>query len=120
MTGTAKKKSKKKSFDPLSMNLSLSAFALILLGEFLCCRTFSYGGSGFGGLGIARIRRSYDLKAFSSEALSEMAVDRSNPRTFTLPIFPLRKSVMLPTSTLNLNLYEDRYLKMAEDVMNSG
>lgn len=34
-----------------------------------------------------------------------------------LPIFPLRKRCILPTETLTLNLYEDRYLKLAERVL---
>jgi Lon protease-like protein len=34
-----------------------------------------------------------------------------------LAIFPLRKSVRLPTETLTLNLYESRYLALAERVL---
>lgn len=36
-----------------------------------------------------------------------------------LPIFPLRKAVRLPTETLTLNLYEERYLAMSEFVLES-
>jgi Lon protease-like protein len=38
-------------------------------------------------------------------------------KTFTLPIFPLRKAVRLPTETLILNLYEERYLAMSEYIL---
>ncbi|KAL7572837.1 hypothetical protein ACA910_014691 [Epithemia clementina (nom. ined.)] len=34
-----------------------------------------------------------------------------------LPIFPLRKSVRFPTDSLTLNLYEPRYLDMAEYIL---
>lgn len=36
-----------------------------------------------------------------------------------LPVFPLRKSVKLPTESLTLNLYESRYLAMAESILNN-
>jgi Lon protease-like protein len=36
---------------------------------------------------------------------------------FLLPIFPLRKSPRLPTESITLNLYEDRYLAMSEFVL---
>eukprot|EP00980_Cylindrotheca_fusiformis_P015449 scaffold4343_cov144-Cylindrotheca_fusiformis.AAC.27 len=35
----------------------------------------------------------------------------------TFPVFPLRKSVLLPTETLKLNLYEPRYLAMSEHIL---
>ena len=38
-------------------------------------------------------------------------------KTLVLPIFPLRKVVRLPTEELILNLYEDRYLAMAEYIL---
>jgi len=38
-------------------------------------------------------------------------------RLLVLPIFPLRKTVRLPTELLTLNLYEERYLKLAEYVL---
>jgi len=34
-----------------------------------------------------------------------------------LPVFPLRKTVRLPTESLTLNLYEDRYLEMARYIL---
>lgn len=37
--------------------------------------------------------------------------------SFVLPIFPLRKSVKLPCEALTLNLYEPRYLELAEYVL---
>jgi hypothetical protein len=36
---------------------------------------------------------------------------------FTLPIFPLRKRVRVPTDELKLNLYEERYLSMSEYIL---
>mmetsp|Transcript_8497 Transcript_8497/g.14082 ORF Transcript_8497/g.14082 Transcript_8497/m.14082 type:complete len:275 (-) Transcript_8497:547-1371(-) len=38
-------------------------------------------------------------------------------KTLTLPIFPLRKAVRVPTETLTLNLYEERYLAMSEYIL---
>jgi Lon protease-like protein len=35
----------------------------------------------------------------------------------TIPIFPLRKKVRLPTESLTLNLYEERYLAMCEYIL---
>lgn len=40
------------------------------------------------------------------------------PDVSSLPIFPLRKRVRLPGETLTLNLYEDRYLRMSENILN--
>jgi Lon protease-like protein len=37
-----------------------------------------------------------------------------------LPIFPLRKYPRLPTDSLTLNLYEERYLRMSEDCLLSA
>jgi hypothetical protein len=45
--------------------------------------------------------------------------DLSCDRSLILPIFPLRKAVRLPTETLTLNLYEERYLAMSEFVLKS-
>jgi len=39
--------------------------------------------------------------------------------SLVLPIFPLRKTVRLPTERLTLNLYEERYLELAEYVLSS-
>ena len=39
------------------------------------------------------------------------------PLPAVLPVFPLRKSVKLPTETLNLNLYEPRYLAMCDYIL---
>ena len=37
--------------------------------------------------------------------------------TFLLPVFPLRKSVRLPTERMTLNLYEERYLAMSKYIL---
>jgi hypothetical protein len=42
-----------------------------------------------------------------------------NRLTLQLPVFPLRKKVRLPTESLTLNLYEERYLQMAEHILQS-
>ena len=42
------------------------------------------------------------------------------PIPAVLPVFPLRKSVKLPTETLNLNLYEPRYLAMCDYILRSS
>jgi len=41
------------------------------------------------------------------------------PTTFPLAIFPLRKAVKFPTDLVTLNLYEPRYLALAEHVLES-
>jgi hypothetical protein len=45
--------------------------------------------------------------------------DPRGDRSLILPIFPLRKAVRLPTETLTLNLYEERYIAMSEFVLGS-
>ena len=37
--------------------------------------------------------------------------------SWILPLFPLRKSIKLPGESLTLNLYEDRYLALATQVL---
>lgn len=37
-----------------------------------------------------------------------------------IPVFPLRRTVRLPTEPLTLNLYEERYLELAEYVLQQG
>lgn len=43
----------------------------------------------------------------------------STSQTIEIPIFPLRKFPRLPTDRLTLNLYEERYLQMAEFILSS-
>lgn len=38
-------------------------------------------------------------------------------QTLILPVFPLRKTVRLPTESLTLNLYEERFLAMSERIL---
>lgn len=52
---------------------------------------------------------------FSSERQQEFSSERQ--QEFILPIFPLRKAVRVPTDTLTLNLYEERYLAMSEYIL---
>jgi Lon protease-like protein len=34
-----------------------------------------------------------------------------------IPVFPLRRAILLPRATLPLNVFEPRYLEMLDDVM---
>jgi hypothetical protein len=43
--------------------------------------------------------------------------DDDTQQTLILPVFPLRKSVRVPSEALTLNLYEPRYLQLAEYVL---
>jgi hypothetical protein len=64
-----------------------------------------------------------DLDAAATAVSSNVETDSNEPwsnrSTLQLPIFPLRKKVRLPTESLTLNLYEERYLQMAEHVLQS-
>lgn len=40
--------------------------------------------------------------------------------TIELPLFPLRKFVRVPTDTLSVNLYEERYLAMSEYILDQS
>jgi Lon protease-like protein len=59
------------------------------------------------------------LSLHSDKGLSEARYERKQdcPIPSMLPVFPLRKSVKLPTETLTLNLYEERYLRMADFIL---
>lgn len=46
-----------------------------------------------------------------------VALDAEKRQTVAIPVFPLRKTVRLPTETLTLNLYEERYIALAEYVL---
>ena len=37
-----------------------------------------------------------------------------------VPVFPLRRAILLPRATLPLNVFEPRYLEMLDDVMSGG
>ena len=37
-----------------------------------------------------------------------------------IPVFPLRRAILLPRATLPLNIFEPRYLQMVEDVMSTS
>lgn len=64
------------------------------------------------------------LNTLAGAAFSSSASARNNHKqsmntysTINLPIFPLRKKVRLPTEQLTLNLYEERYLELAQYVL---
>jgi Lon protease-like protein len=69
-------------------------------------------------LGDNRIRVPA-LTAAAAGATDANVDDPRGDRSLILPIFPLRKAVRLPTETLTLNLYEERYLAMSEFVLKS-
>jgi hypothetical protein len=54
----------------------------------------------------------------SLSAVSQQSSDAEKNAIIVLPIFPLQKRVILPTEQITLNLYEERYLQMAEHVLN--
>jgi Lon protease-like protein len=89
--------------------LTVSQLVLGYAGGFFCLRN----------LGDNRILR---VPAALSAAAGGTATNGDDPRgdrSLILPIFPLRKAVRLPTETLTLNLYEERYLAMSEYVLES-
>ena len=63
-------------------------------------------------------RRHRALKSTSQH--NPLSSKERTGETFVLPIFPLQKSVKLPCEALTLNLYEPRYLELAEYVLDSG
>ena len=62
---------------------------------------------------------------FNSKVKLRASVDESacetNPASVTLeiPVFPMRKSVRLPSDLFKLGLYEPRYLKMSKHILES-
>jgi Lon protease-like protein len=70
-------------------------------------------------LGDNRIRVPAVLATTAAAATDANLDDPIGDRSLILPIFPLRKAVRLPTETLTLNLYEERYLAMSEFVLKS-
>mmetsp|Transcript_29871 Transcript_29871/g.44112 ORF Transcript_29871/g.44112 Transcript_29871/m.44112 type:complete len:338 (-) Transcript_29871:131-1144(-) len=69
---------------------------------------------------LMRSLRSLRRVGALAETTSAASLESSLDDTFPLPIFPLRKQVRLPGDTLTLNLYEDRYLSMAGDILSSN
>ena len=55
----------------------------------------------------------------AEEQSSNPNANGPNSERFILPIFPLRKAVKVPTESITLNLYEDRYLALSEYVLAS-
>jgi Lon protease-like protein len=69
-----------------------------------------------------RVRQgSNSCQALRKPSLQEQEDDNvSLKNRLILPIFPLRKSVRVPTDTLSLNLYEPRYLALADYARHQG
>ena len=67
----------------------------------LCCLPFS----------LALGRLDSGLDAYTSNTA------KGNSQIIELPIFPLRKTARFPTDFLKLNLYEERYLALAERIL---
>jgi Lon protease-like protein len=61
------------------------------------------------------VRTSEPLYLACGEFDGPIVLDEES--TLLLPIFPLRKSVRVPTDSLTLNLYEERYLEMSEYIL---
>ena len=66
--------------------------------------------------------QQYQIKANSNHNDADTSVSETTtavPKSIkvTIPIFPLRKKVRLPTDKLQLNLYEPRYIELAEYVL---
>lgn len=72
---------------------------------------------------FARPRRRRDASAKKPTHQQKSALqvggdnDDETQQTLILPVFPLRKSVRVPSEALTLNLYEPRYLQLAEYVL---
>ena len=62
---------------------------------------------------IGSVKRTYSVAL--SKQLASRKKDNTEP--VVLPIFPLRKKIRLPTESLTLNLYEERYLRMSEYIL---
>jgi hypothetical protein len=81
-------------------------------------RNMQYGFSITCALLIARVSSAFFLPSRAPRFRLESPATAENiDQTFILPIFPLRKAVKLPTESLKLNLYEERYLLMSEHIL---
>lgn len=77
--------------------------------------------SGFTLTNAGSLRTRAPLRR-TTERASRRDVDaaeatKESKDTFVLPVFPLRKSIRVPSEALTLNLYEPRYLELAEYVL---
>jgi Lon protease-like protein len=92
---------------------------LCLIGA-LCCR-LSLAFLVASDFGLEQQRLPIQSQSLSCKTL-QLAVDDKDTAwlhatSFVIPLFPLRKTVCLPTEPLRLNLYEERYLVMAESIL---
>ena len=92
----------------------LRLFCLLLLRRLIAGDTFWFGpGRANRGpkwiVPIATKRLSTSCDGISHDAYC--------PLPSVLAVFPLRKSVKLPTETITLNLYENRYLAMCDFIL---
>jgi hypothetical protein len=74
-------------------------------------------------LSFVRAEEANSYAATVASTVESLERDRNtvwpNRSILHLPIFPLRKKVRLPTESLTLNLYEERYIQMAEHILQS-
>lgn len=67
-------------------------------------------------MGDGWIPQSTDIK---HTMVSRLSLTKQIDNAIELPVFPLRRSVKLPTEIIKLSLYESRYLQMAQDIIGS-
>ncbi|CAB9497463.1 expressed unknown protein [Seminavis robusta] len=101
--------------------LALHSWSLFLLTQGLGAAAFSVfvGRIVSTCTGPRRDRRQFTRHGSLFHSKSKENDDEYCPIPAVLPVFPLRKSVKLPTETLTLNLYEERYLAMCDFLLNS-
>jgi Lon protease-like protein len=82
------------------------------------CVTSWMGSHGIGGKrGRNSVQRLHWRVRQNNLSLYLTPTDTTTQRIAYLPIFPLRKTLRLPTESLTSNLYEERYLAMATDIL---
>ena len=79
-------------------------FAVLLLLLLAPARSFVFFGAPASPRRYGTLKRSGDVAENGESSL---------PVLWTIPIFPLRKTIKLPGESLTLNLYEERYLALA-------
>lgn len=87
----------------------VSSLLLVLMLAILSSTVESFGSTNG--------KKVHANKAASWTDSYYSTTDNTGDGSIVLPIFPLRKRVRLPTEQLTLNLYEERYLALAEYVL---
>ena len=94
----------------------LSSFVIIVLLGAQNANSFSRNHACFTTHLVARLSSQHQQEEEEGQII--ISEEAYCPLPTILPLFPLRKSVKLPTETLNLNLYEPRYLAMCDYILN--